>query len=147
MSRTDVLSRHISASPNQVYTALVDPKALCSWLPPEGWSCRFEGFVLSEEGGFRMIHSDQTSNRTDVLDAHFVEIIPEEKLVMNLSFESEDPDLAGTLQIIWELAPLAGGSLLTLSARNAPSGITAEGQRESMTTALANLSDYLTHQA
>lgn len=146
MSRTDILSRHIPAVPEQVYAALVDPEALCSWLPPKGWSCRFERFPRNGEGSFRIIYNDEKDQNSEVLEARLLENIPRERLVLEAEFQSEDPDLADTLQLIWEIAPLAGGSIITLSARNVPIGITAEGQREGMTTALANLADHLARQ-
>lgn len=146
MSRTDILSRHIPANPEQVYAALVDPEALCSWLPPQGWSCRFESFRLDTEDSFRVFYSEGATQRSEVLEARFLEIIPREKLVLAAEFQSGDPDFADPLQLIWEIAPLAGGSIITLSARHVPAGITAEAQREGMTTALGNLADHLAGQ-
>ncbi|MGP6174943.1 SRPBCC domain-containing protein [Corynebacterium sp. A21] len=55
MPRTDIAARHLNASPERVYAALVDPVALASWLPPEGMRGEFEHFELSEGGGYRMV--------------------------------------------------------------------------------------------
>jgi uncharacterized protein YndB with AHSA1/START domain len=46
MPRTDRGSRMIAASPERVWAALVDPRALLAWLPPgemTGRFARFEG--------------------------------------------------------------------------------------------------------
>lgn len=34
--RTDTASKVITASPQTIYQSFMDPKALISWLPPEG---------------------------------------------------------------------------------------------------------------
>lgn len=55
MARTDVASRVISASPENVYDALIDPDALMAWLPPAGMSGRFERFDARPGGSYRLV--------------------------------------------------------------------------------------------
>jgi uncharacterized protein YndB with AHSA1/START domain len=55
MTRTDVASRVMPASPERVYAALVDPDALTAWLPPDGMSGRFERFDTRPGGSYRLI--------------------------------------------------------------------------------------------
>jgi uncharacterized protein YndB with AHSA1/START domain len=55
MSRTDVASRVIPATPETVFAALVDPDALTAWLPPDGMSGTFERFDARAGGSYRLI--------------------------------------------------------------------------------------------
>jgi uncharacterized protein YndB with AHSA1/START domain len=55
MPRTDRASRVISASPERVWAALVDPKSLMAWLPPAGMTGRFERFDARPGGSYRMV--------------------------------------------------------------------------------------------
>ena len=51
MSRTDRGSRTIEAPTATVYAALVQPRALLAWLPPDGMTGRFEHFDARPGGG------------------------------------------------------------------------------------------------
>ena|SRR5436190_5061948 len=53
--RTDRASRLIAASPDDVYAALVDAKALMAWLPPTGMTGAFERFDPRPGGSYRLV--------------------------------------------------------------------------------------------
>ena len=55
------------------------------------------------------------------------------------AFESDDPALAGTMTMTWELTPAVGGTAVEVVAENVPAGISKEDHRVGMESSLANL--------
>ncbi len=151
MARTDTASRVIPASPERVYAALIDPHALTTWMPPEGMSGRFEHFDARPGGSYRMIltYTDasgapgKTTDASDVVDAHFVELVPDERIVLAGDFVSDDPAYAGSMTMTWELTGVEGGTRVEIRAENVPDGISAEDHAAGFASSLANLAGYL----
>jgi uncharacterized protein YndB with AHSA1/START domain len=151
MKRTDSASRTIAASPLAVYDALVDPEALAVWLPPAGMSGRFEWFDLRPGGGYRLVltYADasdapgKATADTDIVEARFMELVPAERVVQSVDFESSDPTLAGTMTMTCALAATEEGTRVDLRADNVPPGISAEDHAVGLASSLANLADYL----
>jgi len=151
MRRTDSASRLITAASSAVYDALVDPDARVRWLPPAGMSGRFDWFELRLGGGYRLVltYADpsgapgKATAGTDVVEARFVELVPGERIVEAVEFESDDPALAGTMTMTWDLAATEGGTRVDIRADNVPAGISAEDHAVGLASSLANLADYL----
>jgi uncharacterized protein YndB with AHSA1/START domain len=151
MTRTDSASRLVAASPSSVYDALIDPDALVEWLPPDGMSGRFEWFEPRNGGGYRLVLTySQTSaargkagSDTDVVETRFVELVPGERVVQSVTFESDDPAFSGTMTMIWELAATEEGTRVQIRAHDVPPGISAEDHAAGLTSSLANLAAYL----
>ncbi|HEX5993545.1 MAG TPA: SRPBCC family protein [Jiangellales bacterium] len=150
MSRTDTATRIITAPPERVYGALVDPDALVAWLPPDGMSGRIERFEARPGGSYRMIltYADastapgKATADSDIVEARFVELVPGERVVQAVDFVSDDPQYAGTMIMTWEVAAVDGGSRVTFRAENVPPGISAEDHAAGLASSLANLAAY-----
>jgi uncharacterized protein YndB with AHSA1/START domain len=56
----------------------------------------------------------KTSEHTDVVRARFLELIPDERIVQLIEFESEDPAFAGPMTITWSLADVPAGTEVTV---------------------------------
>lgn len=151
MGRTDRAARRIAAPPGRVYAAFVDPEALAEWLPPSGMTGRFERFDARPGGSYRMVltYRDPTSapgkstDDSDVVEARFVDLVPGERVVQAVDFESDDPAFAGTMTMTWEVTPDGDGSLVQFRADDVPPGITPEDHAEGMSSSLANLAAHL----
>lgn len=151
MRRTDTACCTISAPPNEVFAALVDPDALTTWLPPTGMTASFEHFDPHPGGTYRLIlryedDSDsrgKTSDRPDVVDARFIDIVPGIRVVQGIDFVSDDPAYSGTMTMTWELTPEADGTRVEIRADNVPAGISAEDHETGLKSSLANLAAYL----
>ena len=149
MGRTDSASRLIDASPQRLYAAFTDPAALAVWLPPTGMTGAFEWFDASPGGGYRMRLTYQsegvgkTTSDSDVVDARFVELTPDERVVQEVDFESDDPAFAGTMVMTWSVVPADGGALVTIRADDVPAGISAEDHVAGFAASLANLAAYV----
>lgn len=151
MARTDTASRMVPASPERVYAALTDPDALTAWLPPAGMTARFERFDARPGGVYRMVltYDDasgapgKTTAASDVVDAHFVDLVPGVRVVQAGDFVSDDPAYAATMTMTWELSPVEGGTRVEIRAENVPDGISAEDHAAGFASSLANLAAYL----
>lgn len=150
--RTDTASRVIRATPQAVFEAFVDPEILISWLPPKGMTGRILAFEPYQGGDYRLAltydvpdHSTpgKSSAHTDIVSGRFLEIIPDERIVQAVDFESEDAAFAGTMVMTWSLAEVPLGTNVTIVCENVPSGIRKEDHDEGLRSTLDNLANYL----
>jgi uncharacterized protein YndB with AHSA1/START domain len=151
MGRTDSATRAVDATPAQVYAALVDEQALATWLPPAGMTGRFERFDLRPGGSFRLVltYDDASSGPgkagggSDVVEARFLEVVPDVRVRYAVDFESDDPVFAGTMTMTWEVVAEGGGSRVAVRADDVPAGISPADHAAGMASSLANLEAYL----
>jgi len=151
MPRTDTASRLIAAPPAHVYAAFVDPGALVAWLPPDGMSGRFERFDARPGGSYRLVltyadASDAPGKATadsDIVEARFVDVVPDERVVQAVDFVSDDPAFAGTMTMTWSVTAVDDGSRVEFRADDVPDGISAEDHAAGLTSSLANLAAYV----
>lgn len=151
VSRTDSASRVIAASPDRVYAALIDPDALAAWLPPAGMSGRFDRFDARPGGSYRMVLTYADASRapgkatadSDIVEASFIDIVPGVRVVQAVTFVADDPDLAGTMTMTWEVTATDDGTRVDIRADQVPSGISAEDHAAGLASSLANLAAHL----
>ena len=151
MARTDAATRLIDVPPDRVYAAFVDQEALVGWLPPQGMTGRFERFDPRPGGSYRLVltYVDASASRgkatagSDVVEARFVELVPDVRVVQAVDFVSDDPAYAGTMTMTWEVTPVGGGTRVDIIADNVPDGVSVEDHTAGMTSSLAQLAAYL----
>lgn len=150
-TRTDTTSRVINASPQTLYRAFLDPKAMASWRPPEGMTARVHAFDPREGGTYRMafVYADagpgvhgKTSAHEDVFEGRFLELVPDARIVEVVEFESDDPAFAGAMTITTTLTPVAGGTEVRFVCENVPGGIRPEDHQAGMASTLQNLAAF-----
>ncbi|MEX2430526.1 MAG: SRPBCC family protein [Dehalococcoidia bacterium] len=149
--RTDVASRVIRASEAAIYRALLDAEARRVWLPPKGMTGRFERFDPRAGGGYRMVltyanpteATGKSSDNSDVVQARFLELVPNKRVVESIDFESEDVAFAGTMTMTWVLTPAAGGAEGRVTAADVPIGISEEDHQAGMRSSLENLAAFV----
>jgi uncharacterized protein YndB with AHSA1/START domain len=151
MPRTDTASRVIAAPPAEVYAALVDGEALTAWLPPDGMTARLERFDPRPGGSYRLVltytdasgaHGKATAD-SDIVEARFVEIVPDVRVVHEVDFVSEDPAFARTMTMTWQVTLVAGGTRVDITADDVPDGISADDHAAGLGSSLANLAAYI----
>jgi uncharacterized protein YndB with AHSA1/START domain len=141
----------IRAEPGRVFAALVDADALTQWLPPSGMTGRFERFDARPGGSYRLVlsytaassGSGKATADTDVVEARFVDLVPDQRVVQAVDFVSDDPAFAGTMTMTWQLSAVADGTRVEVRAVDVPTGISAEDHAAGMASSLANLAEYL----
>ncbi|MEE4021856.1 TIGR03086 family metal-binding protein [Gordonia sp. PKS22-38] len=149
--RTDQASRVIRAPLPRVFAALVDPDALVEWLPPQGMTGRFDHFDARRGGSYRLTltyavapaSGGKSGADADIVEARFVEIVPDVRVVQAIDFESDDPDFAGTMTMTWSVSEVECGTHVQITAEDVPRGVSAEDHAAGMTSSLAQLDAFL----
>lgn len=139
---------------SRVFAALTDPDALAEWLPPIGMTGSFEHFDFRPGGSYRLVltYADvpasggKTSADSDVVEARFVEIEADDRVVQAVDFTSDDPSFAGTMTMTWSVTRVPEGTRVDMRADDVPPGISAEDHASGMNSSLSNLAAYLTAQ-
>ena len=146
--RFDAASRVIKAAPRTIYHAFIDPDAIVSWLPPKGMKALVEAYEPREGGTYRMVLSyDQpghsapgkTSEDSDVVRGRFLELIPNERIVQSVEFESDDPAFGGEMRMTWTLTRVPEGTEVSIRCENVPDGIRQEDHEAAFRSTLENL--------
>src|SRR4051795_13319134 len=116
MSSTRI-SYHMNAPRAIMYRALLDARAIAKWKVPTGMTCQVHAFDAREGGSFRIsltydapTGAGKTSAQTDTFHGRFVELVPNEKVVETVEFETTDPAMRGEMTITYELVDAGGGT-------------------------------------
>jgi uncharacterized protein YndB with AHSA1/START domain len=150
--RTDTASRVIAASPHTIYRAFLDPQAVTSWLPPAGMTAELHGYEPKVGSSYRMVltyeRSDhrtpgKTSDHSDVIRGRFLELVPDERIVQVIDFESQDPAFTEAMRMTWSLTALAGGTRITIVCDNVPEAIRQDDHDAGLRSTLENLAAFV----
>lgn len=134
-----------------MFRALVDREALETWLPPDGMTATFERFDPTPGGSYRLVltYADpagagaKSTADADIVEARYIDIVPDERVVQAVDFESDAPEFAGTMTMTWSVRAVADGTLVEFIADDVPTGISAEDHAAGMASSLANLAHLL----
>jgi len=125
MSNNSVsLHRVLKASPEKVYRAFTDAKAMASWLPPYGFLCTVHELEVKEGGTYRMSFHNFTTGNGHSFGGKFLEVKPEKFLKYTDKFD--DPNLPGEMITTVWLQKVSVGTDLKVLQENIPSVIPAE---------------------
>jgi uncharacterized protein YndB with AHSA1/START domain len=129
------VSRIIHAPREAIYAACVDPVALAAWRVPDGMTARVHAFHAREGGSYRMslTYADRenspggkTSDDTDTFEGRFAALVPNERIVELIRFESPDPRFAGEMRMTTSFADAGGGTEVTIACEDLSPGIRPE---------------------
>lgn len=151
MSRTDSASRVVDADVEHVFRALVDSAQLVQWLPPDGMTARFERFDARPGGSYRLVLTYQDASSrpgkatsdSDIVEARFIDVVPDVRVIQAVDFVSDDPTFAGTMTMTWELSAQDEGTRVEIRAENVPAGITPEDHAVGLASSLGKLAAFL----
>lgn len=150
-ARTEV-SRIIKAQRQAVYRACLDPVAVAAWRAPDNMKGHMHFFDARQGGTYRMSLTYQdaarsvggkTSEDTDSFHGRFVELVPDEKIVEAVAFESSDPCFAGEMTITTSLADAREGTEVTILCQDIPPGIRPADNELGCQMSLRNLAALL----
>jgi uncharacterized protein YndB with AHSA1/START domain len=128
-------SRIIKAAPEALYQAFIDRAALVEWLPPAEMTGKIHAFDARVGGGYRMSLfyppnerslRGKTTDRKDMVDVRFVELVPPRRIVEAVNFVSADPAFHGEMTIMVTFEQVSGGTEVTFLCKNLPPGLRAE---------------------
>ena len=131
MSSTRI-SRRVNAPRAIVYRALLDPRAVATWMVPTGMTSHVHAFDAREGGSFRIsltydapTGTGKTTAHTDTFHGRFVKLVTNEQVVEVIEFETTDPALRGEMMIAYTLADADGGTDILAVHDGLPPGLPA----------------------
>ena len=115
-------------------------------MVPTGMTSHVHAFDGREGGSFRISltyvapsESGKTTSHTDTFHGRFVKLVPNEKVVEVLEFETADPAMAGEMTITFTLSDSDGGTDLTGSQDGLPPGASITDSETGWRMSLAKL--------
>ena len=85
----------------------------------------------------------KTTTDSDIVEGRFIDIVPGVRVVQAVTFVADDPDLAGTMTMTWEVTATDDGTRVDIRADQVPVGISAEDHAAGLASSLANLAAYV----
>ncbi|MFJ9038665.1 SRPBCC domain-containing protein [Streptomyces sp. NPDC102406] len=148
------MSHHVDAPPGAVYRALLDADAVAVWRVPDGMRGQVHVFEAREGGRFRVsltyetpTGTGKTAARTDTYGGSFVRLVPDEQVVEELAFETDDPALRTTMRITTTLRAADGGTDVLLVHEGVPDAVPATDNETGTRMALTHLAHYVEDRA
>ena len=127
---TTRISRHVNAPRAAVYRALIDVRAVATWMVPTGMTGHVHAFDPREGGAFRIsltydapTETGKTTAHTDTYHGRFVKLVPDEQVVEVLEFETTDPAMQGEMTITTTLTDADGGTEILAGHDGLPRGV------------------------
>jgi uncharacterized protein YndB with AHSA1/START domain len=141
------ITRRIKAPRAKVYAALIDAEAIAKWKVPTGMTSHVHTFEAREGGTFRIsltydaqTGTGKTSANTDTYHGHFVQLLPNERVVEVDEFETADPAMRGEMTIAITLRDANdGGTDLIAVHDGVPPGVSVADNEAGWQSALARL--------
>jgi uncharacterized protein YndB with AHSA1/START domain len=148
---SSTLIRQVIKAPREaVYRAFLDAQAVSTWMVPTGMTSHVHEFDPREGGRFRIsltydeaTAAGKTTAQTDTYHGRFVELIPTERVVEVVEFESPDPSMRGEMTITISLADADGGTELVAVHDRLPPGVSAADNETGWRSSLAKLAALL----
>jgi uncharacterized protein YndB with AHSA1/START domain len=124
------VAQQVKAPRARVYRALLDPHAVERWMVPAGMTSRIHLFEPREGGAFRIsltydapTGTGKTSAQTDTYHGRFVTLVPDQREVETVEFETPDPAMQGEMTITIALDDAEGGTAITAVHDGLPPGL------------------------
>jgi uncharacterized protein YndB with AHSA1/START domain len=144
--------RRFRAPRAAVYHALVDAEAIATWRVPDGMTSDIHAFDARAGGAFRIsltyespANKGKTTAHTDTYHGRFLALVPNERVVEAIEFESDDPAMQGEMTISYTLADAGGDTELTAVHEGVPPGVNPADNERGWELSLNKLAAYLEH--
>lgn len=124
MPNTVRLHRVLTAKPEKVFRAFLDPDALVRWMPPNGFTAKVHAMDPRVGGSFRMSFTNFTTEQTMAFGGEYLELIPNERLRYTDRFD--DPNLPGEIMVTVTLRSVSVGTEIDIVQENLPDVIPVE---------------------
>ncbi|MGZ3794703.1 MAG: SRPBCC family protein [Bdellovibrio sp.] len=135
MSGTVQLHRVLTAPPERVYKAFINPDAMVKWLPTHGFAGKIHDMDARVGGGYKMSFTNFTTGISNSFQGKYVELVENKKLKYTDKFD--DPNLPGEMQVTVTLTKVNAGTDLRIIQEGIPDMIPVEmcylGWQQSLT--------------
>ena len=124
MPGTVNLHRVLTTSPDKVFRAFIEPDAVASWLPPNGFVCTVQELDAKVGGKHRMSFRNFTTDGSHSFGGTYKELVPGERLVYTDGFD--DPNLEGEMITTVTLKAVSVGTEVRIEQQGIPDVIPPE---------------------
>jgi uncharacterized protein YndB with AHSA1/START domain len=124
MPGTVTLHRVLTARPEKVFRAFVEPDAVASWIPPNGFTCTVNELDARAGGKHRMSFRNFTTGASHSFGGTYKEVVPGERLAYTDTFD--DPSLPGEMTITVTLRAVSCGTDVRIEQQGIPDVIPTE---------------------
>lgn len=120
-----------------------------AWKVPGGMRSEIHEWQPRPGGSFRVsltyecAGTGKTRGRTDTYAGRFVELVPGERVVEAVEFETEHDDLRGEMTIVTTLAPAPNGTEVRIDHAGLPRGVDEADNRLGTESSLEKLAALL----
>jgi uncharacterized protein YndB with AHSA1/START domain len=143
-------SRHVNAPRANVYSALLDARAVATWMVPNGMTSHVHAFDAREGGLFRIslaydepTGTGKTTAHTDTYHGHFVKLVPNEQVVEVMEFETADAAMRGEMMVTFTLTGAGEGTDVLAVHDNLPPGLSPADNETGWRMALDKLAAFV----
>jgi uncharacterized protein YndB with AHSA1/START domain len=118
------LHRVLTAKPEKIYRAFLDPDAMARWLPPNGFTGKVHHIDAKVGGAFKMSFTNFTTGTTISFGGEYLELVPHERLRYTDIFD--DPNLPGVMTVTVTLKKVSVGTEVNIVQEGIPDVIPLE---------------------
>lgn len=137
--------RHIRAPRARVYAALTTVADYQRWMVPDNMTSHVHAFDARQGGKFRVsltytdARAGKSGSHTDTYHGVFTELVPDERVVQTMEFETDKPEMQGTMTIVFALLDDLGGTRLVARHTGLPPGVRPEDNQLGWSMSLSKL--------
>ena len=118
------LHRVLTAQPEKVYRAFLEPEAMARWLPPNGYTGKVHHLDASVGGTYKMSFTNFATGQSHSFGGEYRELVPQERLRYTDRFD--DPNLPGEILVTVTLKKVSVGTELNITQEGLPDVIPLE---------------------
>ncbi|MCB1536365.1 MAG: SRPBCC family protein [Rhodoblastus sp.] len=118
------LHRVLTAPPEKIYRAFLEPDALAKWLPPNGFVCTVHQLDARVGGAHRASFRNFTTGHSHAFGGTYLELEPARRLRYTDRFD--DPNLPGEMQVTVNLRAVSVGTEIEIVQEGIPDMIPTE---------------------
>ena len=129
-----------------MFSLLLDAAAVERWRVPDGMTARVHELEPREGGTFRVSlvydepgNAGKSAANTDTYRGRFAELVPDERVVEVLEFETADPDLQGEMRFTTTLEDDDRGTCIVMVHEGVPDAVPPEDNEVGIRTAIDRL--------
>lgn len=140
------LERTMEAPAERVYRAFLDPKALETFMSPEGTTTRYEKLEPKVGGAYRYV-MEYPGRGGQAFEGEFLVLDEFTRIRFTYRFVTDMPEMQTPMEIEVMFAETDGGTLVTFRQYGIPSAIPVEGARQGWDKMMDALSRYVEQDA
>jgi uncharacterized protein YndB with AHSA1/START domain len=123
-SNTVKLHRVLSAPPERVFKAFIDPDALVKWMAPHGFTAKVHHLDVKVGGSYKMSFSNFATGSSHSFAGTYHEIIPNQLLRYTDQFD--DPNFPGNIEVVIQFKAVSVGTEVHITQSGIPDVIPVE---------------------